>query len=93
MNTKVYIGNLNYDTGEEKLREAFAEFGEVVSVNVITDRYTGQSRGFAFIEMSSEEEAKAAIEALNGKEVDGRHLKVNEARDRKPDSDRSRRQY
>lgn len=93
MNTKVYIGNLNYDTGEEKLREAFAEFGEVVSVNVITDRYTGQSRGFAFIEMSTEEEAKAAIEAMNGKELDGRQLKVNEARDRKPDSDRSRRQY
>ncbi len=92
MNKKIYIGNLNYDTDEEKLREAFAEFGEVASVNLITDRYTGHSRGFAFIEMATEDDAKAAIEAMNGKEVDGRQLKVNEARDRK-DSDRNRRQY
>ncbi|MBA7646742.1 hypothetical protein ES703_54508 [subsurface metagenome] len=93
MTKKIYIGNLSYDSGEEKLREAFSEFGEVVSVNVITDRYTGQSRGFAFIEMGTEEEAKAAIAAMDGKELDGRQLKVNEALDRKQDGDRNRRKY
>lgn len=93
MTKKIYIGNLSYDSGEEKLREAFSEFGEVVSVNVITDRYTGQSRGFAFIEMGTEEEAKAAIAAMDGKELDGRQLKVNEALDRKQDGDKYRRKY
>ncbi len=89
MNKKLYIGNMNYDTTEETLRELFAAHGEVTLVNVITDRYTGLSRGFAFVEMGSEEEAKAALAALDGKEVDGRQIKVNEARERKP-NDRSR---
>ena len=67
MNKKIYIGNISYGTTEDKLREIFAEFGEVVAVNVITDRYTGQSRGFAFVEMSNDEEAKNAIAAMDGR--------------------------
>ena len=76
---KVYIGNMSYDTSESKLRELFAEHGEVTSVSVVMDRYTGRPRGFAFVEMATDEAAQAAIAALNGKEVDGRQLKVNEA--------------
>lgn len=83
MNNKVYIGNLSYDTTDETLRNLFQENGEVVSVNVITDRFTGSSRGFAFVEMSSAEEAQASITALDGKEVDGRNLKVSEAREKR----------
>lgn len=86
MNNKVYVGNLNYDTTEETLRNLFQEHGEVVSVKVITDRFTGSSRGFAFVEMSSPEEAQASITALDGKEVDGRNLKVSEARDKRRDN-------
>ncbi len=83
MGKKVYVGNMSYDTPESKLRELFSAHGEVTSVNVITDRYTGRPRGFAFVEMASDAAAQAAIDALNGQEVDGRQLKVNEARPRK----------
>jgi len=87
MAKKIYVGNLNYDTDESTLRELFQEHGEIVSLNVITDRYTGMSKGFGFIEMASDEAASSAIAALNGKEVDGRQIRVNEAYD-KPRRDR-----
>ena len=80
MARKVYVGNMSYDTGEDKLRELFAAHGEVVSVNVVTDRYSGRPRGFAFVEMATDEAAQAAIIVLNGQEVDGRQLNVAEAR-------------
>ncbi len=80
MGTKLYVGSLPYSTTEQELSELFAAHGAVQSAKVITDRYTGQSRGFGFVEMSSEEEAKKAIEALNGSAMGGRTLVVNEAR-------------
>jgi RNA recognition motif-containing protein len=83
--TSIYVGNLSYDTTEESLRTLFAEFGDIEAVRLITDRYTGRSKGFAFVEMVTDESAEQAIEALNGKEVDGRELKVDKA---KPRSDR-----
>ena len=82
MGTKLYVGNLSYQTQEPELREHFGQFGTVVSANVITDRDTGRSRGFGFVEMSTEEEARAAEAGLNGSEVDGRALKVNESKPR-----------
>ena len=78
MATKLYVGNLSYQTTEQDLNRLFSESGTVVSAQVITDRDTGQPRGFAFVEMSSEDEAKQAIAANNGKTVDGRALAVNE---------------
>ncbi len=84
MGKKIYVGNMSFGTTEYRLRELFAEHGEVLSVNVVTDRNTGQPRGFAFVEMATDEGAQAAITALNGQEVDGRQLKVDEARPRKP---------
>jgi len=84
MTKKVYVGNMSYDTTAEKLQELFQVHGEVTSVNVVTDRYTGRPRGFAFVEMATDEAVKAAIAALDGQEVDGRQLKVNEAQPRKP---------
>lgn len=86
MATKLYVGNLSYQTTEEDLRELFAAVGEVTSVAVVTDRDTGRSRGFAFVEMGSEEAAREAIRQLNGKQVDDRELQVNEARPREPRS-------
>ncbi len=86
MGTKLYVGNLSYQTEESELREQFGQFGTVVSANVISDRDTGRSRGFGFVEMSTEEEARAAEAGMNGTEVDGRTLKVNES---KPREDRS----
>lgn len=83
----IYVGNLNFRTNDLALRDAFEAFGEVTSAKVITDRETGRSRGFGFVEMPDEEEAQAAIRALNGAELDGRQLKVSEARekeDRRP---------
>jgi cold-inducible RNA-binding protein len=80
MTKKVYVGNMSYDTTEDRLRELFGTHGEVTSVNVATDRYTGRPRGFAFVEMATDEAARAAIAALDGREVDGRQLKVAEAR-------------
>ena len=82
MPKKLYVGNLNYDTTEAALTELFSENGEVVSAKLITDKFSGRSKGFAFIEMAEETAATTAMEALNGKEVDGRNLKVNEAIDR-----------
>jgi RNA recognition motif-containing protein len=86
MGKNIYIGNLSYDTTQERLQALFEAHGEVTSVNVITDRYTGRPRGFAFVEMATEEAASAAIAALNGQEVDGRALNVNEAKPRAPRS-------
>ncbi|ROQ90126.1 RNA recognition motif domain-containing protein [Desulfosoma caldarium] len=76
----ICVGNLSYDTTEASLRQAFEVCGEVTSVNVITDRYSGKPRGFTFVEMSNRDEAMATIAELNGKEVDDRTLNVNEAR-------------
>jgi cold-inducible RNA-binding protein len=86
MGKNIYVGNMSYDTTEDGLRTLFAAHGEVTSVNVITDRYTGRPRGFAFVEMATEEAAGAAIAALDGQDVDGRTLKVNEAKPRAPRS-------
>ncbi|HEX3247857.1 MAG TPA: RNA-binding protein [Pyrinomonadaceae bacterium] len=82
MSKKLYVGNLAFQTTSQDLQELFAQAGTVESASVISDRDTGQSKGFAFVEMSSEEEAAAAIDQFNGKEVGGRMLKVNEARPR-----------
>jgi cold-inducible RNA-binding protein len=82
MGRKLYVGNLPYSTTEQSLREAFAESGTVDTVTLITDRDTGQSKGFAFVEMTSDQEARAATEAMNGKMLDGRQIKVNEAKPR-----------
>ena len=80
MEKRLYVGNLPFDTSEDQLHELFSAHGQIVSAKLITDMETGRSRGFGFVEMSSSEEAKAAITALDGKEVDGRNLKVNEAK-------------
>jgi RNA recognition motif-containing protein len=82
MSTKIYVGNLSFNTSTQDLEDMFGEFGTVQSTNIIEDRETGRSRGFAFVEMSSNEEAQAAITALNGKDMDGRSLTVNEAKPR-----------
>jgi len=82
MGRKLYVGNLPYSATEQTLREAFAPSGTVETVSVITDRDTGQSKGFAFVEMASESEAQAATQAMNGKTLDGRQIKVNEAKPR-----------
>ncbi len=80
----IYIGNLSSDVSEEQLKELFTEFGEVDSAKIITDKFSGEPRGFAFVEMSSADEGNAAIEALNEREVGGQAITVNEARP-KPD--------
>jgi RNA recognition motif-containing protein len=82
MSKKLYVGNLSFQTTSQDLQQLFAQAGTVESASVIEDRDTGQSKGFAFVEMSTDEEAAAAIEQFNGKEVGGRALKVNEARPR-----------
>ena len=79
----MYVGNLSYDMSEENLRTEFAEYGEVQSAKIITDKFTGRSRGFGFVEMNSDDEGKKAMEELNGKDVEGRQLVVNEARPRR----------
>ena len=84
MGRKLYAGNLSYDVDNSALEQLFAEFGAVSSAEVIVDRSTGQSKGFGFVEMGSEEEAEAAITALSGKEHLGRALTVNEAKPREP---------
>jgi RNA recognition motif-containing protein len=89
MTQKVYVGNLSYDTTEATLRTLFAEYGEIASINMITDRETGRPKGFAFVEMATEQAAQAAITGLNGKSVDDREIKVDKA---KPQADRNRRQ-
>lgn len=82
MAVKLYVGNLPYSTTDKDLEELFAPYGTVVSASVITDRDSGRSKGFGFVEMETEEQANAAIEALNGKEFGGRNLVVNIARPR-----------
>jgi len=82
MSKKLYVGNLSFQTTSQDLQTLFAQAGTVESAQIIEDRSTGQSKGFAFVEMSSDEEAAAAIDQFNGKEVGGRMLKVNEARPR-----------
>lgn len=82
MGKKLYVGNLGYDVSTADLETLFASHGTVESVNIISDRVTGQSKGFGFVEMSSDSEAGAAIAALDGKELQGRTIKVNEAKPR-----------
>ena len=77
---KIYVGNLTYDVSEDELREEFTAFGEVTSVSIVTDKYTGRSRGFGFVEMAKVSEGQAAITGLNGKMLKDRTLSVNEAR-------------
>jgi RNA recognition motif-containing protein len=84
----IYVGNLSYNLSGDELRALFAEHGEVSEVNVITDKYTGQSKGFAFVEMPKQSEAEAAIKALNETSIRGRNLKVNQARPRNERSQR-----
>jgi len=86
MGRKLYVGNLPYSADQQKLQDTFSQCGTVDSVNVITDRDTGQSKGFAFVEMSRDSEAQKAIQELNGTDCDGRPMKVNEA---KPQQKRS----
>lgn len=83
MGTKVYVGNLSWDVTDSQLEEHFSEAGEVKSADVITDRDSGRSRGFAFVDYETEEGAKKAIEMFDGKEIDGREVRVNEAREKK----------
>ena len=80
MGTKLYVGNLSFKCTDEDLRELFSEAGEIKSVKIITDAYSGQSRGFGFVEMGADEEAAKAVEMFNGKDMMGRPLTVNEAR-------------
>jgi len=80
MGSKLYVGNLSFDTTDQGLEQSFSEYGELVSATVVRDRNTDRSRGFGFVEFSQEADAQKAKEAMNGKEVDGRALKVDEAR-------------
>ena len=82
MATNLFVGNLPYNMESDKLGQVFAQAGQVVSAKVISDKYSGRSRGFGFVEMATDEETKKAIEMFNGKDVDGRQLVVNEARPR-----------
>jgi hypothetical protein len=82
---KIYVGNLSYASTEDGLREEFQKHGAVDEVTIVVDRFTGRSRGFAFVTMPNSEEANAAIAAINGMEIDGRTLSVNEARSKKPE--------
>jgi len=87
MGKRLYVGNLSYNTDESTLRPLFAEYGEIESINVITDRETGRARGFAFVEMATQQGADESIGGLNGKMVDDREIKVNRAN---PQPDRNR---
>jgi cold-inducible RNA-binding protein len=89
MSTKLFVGNLSFNATENDLQDAFAKFGTVTEVNLMLDRMTNRPRGFAFVTMSSKEEAEKAIQELNGKELDGRALTVNEARPREDRPPRS----
>ncbi len=89
MAKKLYVGNLSYGTTQQALQDLFAEAGTVASATVIIDRMSGRSKGFGFVEMSTEEEAQKAIEMFNGKEVEGRKLTVNEAKPMEPRGDRN----
>ena len=87
MGNKLYVGGIAYSVTEQQLQEIFSPHGTVESAKVITDRMTGRSRGFGFVEMGSDSEAQAAIEALNGTELEGRSITVNEAKPQKPRTD------
>jgi len=87
----IYVGNLPYGTNQDELRAVFAAYGEVTAARIVTDRETGRSKGFGFVEMANEAEAKAAIEALNGNEIGGRKAVVNEARPREERPPREKR--
>ncbi len=82
MSKKIYVGNLNYSTTEDTLQGQFAQFGDVLSVSIIKDRYTQQSKGFGFVEMADDNAVANAIAELNGREIDGRKVRVNEAEDK-----------
>ncbi len=86
----IYVGNLSYNVTQDELQEMFAQYGEVASANVISDKFTGQSKGFGFVEMPQDSQAQEAIAQLNGKEHNGRSLTVNEARPRAERPQRSR---
>ncbi len=92
MAQKIYVGNMNYATTEDSLKNAFSQYGEVVSAVVIKDRYTEQSKGFGFVEMADDGAAEAAIAGLNGTEFEGRRIRVNQAEDR-PRNPRPRPSY
>ena len=87
MAKKLYVGNHSYGTSEDGLRAAFSQYGDVQSVNIVIDRDSGRSKGFGFVEMSADDAAMAAISGLNGRELDGRSLRVNEANERPPRRD------
>ena len=87
---KIYVGNLSAETNEEDLKQSFGAFGDIVSVSVVMDHYSGKSRGFAFVEMASKANAEAAVAGLNGKELNNRTIIVNEARPRKDDRNTTR---
>jgi len=89
MAKKLYVGNLSYNTTEDSLRNCFAAYGDVISAKIITDRETGNSKGFGFVEMSGDAEANAAIDGTNGADLDGRQIRVNEAMDKPRRDDRS----
>ncbi len=89
MAKKLYVGNLSYNTTEDGLRNLFSQFGSIVSAKIIFDRDTGNSKGFGFVEMAADEEATAAIAGTNGRDFDGRQIRVNEAME-KPQGERSR---
>jgi len=89
----MYIGNLNYSVTEDDLKALFSEYGEVASVNIVTDRYSRQSKGFGFVEMPSNSEADKAIKALNGTELQGRNIKVSQAEPRRNKRNRRRRRF
>ena len=84
MTNKLYVGNLAYSVNDAQLSQMFSEAGEVASATVITDKYSGRSKGFGFVEMKDEESSQKAMEMFNGKEIDGRPIVVNEARPQKP---------
>jgi RNA recognition motif-containing protein len=87
MSNRLYVGNLAFDTTDDTLRRAFEAYGEVVEAKIVNDRETGRSRGFGFVAMATPDAARQAIARMNGAEIDGRSLRVNEAEDRKPRSD------
>ena len=89
MGAKLYVGNLSYNVTEERLQQHFAQYGSVVSARIITDKFSGRSKGFGFVEMSSDQEAEKAISALNGTDFDGRNIVVSEARPQAPRESRS----
>jgi RNA recognition motif-containing protein len=85
----IYVGNMSFDTTEDQVRQAFGSFGEVATVKIITDRDSGQSKGFAFVEMPSKDEASAAISGLSGRDLNGRAINVSQAKPREESGNRS----